>query len=345
MKNQVTNITNRPLLLPSSPKNSLLTLLLLILGISANGQQLICGNSVSVNGQEYFYKIDGLPDQYDLGFKGDDNLWLFTSLKGPRSLKYETLSAKQGRFTNHFPDAELVVRSPDGKETYLQEFNGSWKQVGYARLEVNSIEPLVVAFNQPLNSCTPQDINLTTRYATTISGSLIGNLTFDDVKDASGVLYLPDGIFDVTRTTRKMTRVFNGVAQESFEYYFEDNATGTIVMLITMNQDNSIDKIRYLTNEDEYAIRGVSNTREFLLYPNTGYGEVRLEFTNFSPGTYSLVVYDIVGRELWRKQFEIISDVTVKEDLSFLPRGTYPYTIIDENQNRILTRRLAIIKS
>ena len=323
-----------------------LLLISLLMGMSAHGQHILCGMAKSFVEEDLFYKIDALPDQYSLGSTGDDNLWLFTSLKGPRSLRYESMNAVNGRYANLFPGAEMVLRTPEGKEIYLQNLNGSWMQLGHVQNDELSVEPKVVKYNPPLKSCTPQSENISNRHATTVSGPPAVSYAYNDIKDASGVLYLPDGIYDVDRTTRKITSIVDDETVERTEFYFEDQLSGNIVMVVSMAEDNAtIDAIRYMSKEDEYTFSASSNSREFLLYPNTGYGEVRLEFTNFKPGKYSLIVYDIVGRELWKKQFDIVANITLKEDLSFLPRGTYPYTIIDEDQNRILTRRLAIIKS
>ena len=70
-----------------------------------------------------------------------------------------------------------------------------------------------------------------------------------------------------------------------------------------------------------------------------------MNFQNFEKGRYSLVIYNTIGSRIWSNSYDISGDTTLKEDLSFLPRGTYIYTILDEYQNAIVTKRLAIIKS
>jgi len=75
------------------------------------------------------------------------------------------------------------------------------------------------------------------------------------------------------------------------------------------------------------------------------YGSVRLEFLNFEEGRYMLIIRDIIGKEIWRNSYHIKGPTTIKEDLSFLSRGTYTYTISDIDRNVFVTKRLAIIKS
>ena len=39
--------------------------------------------------REVYYMVDELPEQFDLGEPGDNNLWLFAALMSPRSYVYQ----------------------------------------------------------------------------------------------------------------------------------------------------------------------------------------------------------------------------------------------------------------
>ena len=315
--------------------------------------QAICNYDLVEGSQEYFYKTDMLPDQYDLGLPGEDNIWLFTSLQAPRSQRYVLTQASEGKYYSYFEGSEYVYLEPNGKETYIARVLGSseseqansspWRELGFALPQDGSLEPLIRKYDSSIKACyLSGDEN--SDYGFKIENLSI-EATINERRDASGILYLPDGIHEVIRRRRVTTFNQDGNQKLTKEFLFDDVIMGNLVMVVTMDKDDKISKIRYLSNEDTYVRRPVNSKNQFLLYPNTGYGNVRLEFSNFQPGNYSFIVYDIIGREMQRSEFIIEGDITVKQDLSFLPRGTYPYTIMDQDQNRILTRRLVIIKS
>ncbi len=324
--------------------NRILLLFFFCVQYCLQGQVGPCTMSNGEETGDLFFKLDELPDLYSIGAPGDNNSWFFTNLQAPRSLTYQYAESSFGRYASHFPEAEKVVREPSGKETFLFSRSGNYYQLGYAELSKGSLEPKIVRYTVPVTACVPELSNRHSLYETQIDRSE-DRIIYSDVKDASGVLYLPDEIYDAYRTTRQITEASGESSVGHTEYIFTDQLTGELLMIVKMKADNSIDNILYRIKNAPSLLPATVGVNQFLLYPNTGYGEVRLEFQNFNTGRYTFIIFDIVNRELWRTSYDIVRDITLKEDLSFLPRGTYTYMIVDENLNRIVTRRLAIIKS
>ena len=293
----------------------------------------------------YFMK-DHLPDPFDMGSVGDDNMWLFGSLQSPRSQTYNYTIASEARNSSFFEDAEMVLKEPQGKEIFFVNRNDKWYELGYVSTEDNSMDPQVVRYDVPISACTPTSYNRTNAFQATftIDGDVVTK-GYRDIKDATGTLYLADGFYDADRIRRDITINSSGKSVTKSSYIFVDQLTGACLMKVELDDNDKPENILYKTVQASSPRPNLIESTRFLLYPDVGYGEVRLEFNNFEPGYYSMVIFDIIGRKIWSKVYSIDNDITFKEDLSFLPRGRYHYTIIDGNQNKVVTRRLAIIKS
>ena len=294
---------------------------------------------------ELYFNIDILPDFYNLGSASANNIWSFTTLQSPRTITYRYEEVGSARFFANFPEAMMVLKDPRGKEVFYDRIGNEWYEIGYVTYNERSASSKIVHYSVPIKACVPSIVDKSYTYQTEINIDEKEVVSYRDIKDASGVLYLPDEIYDAYRTQREITTNVNGSLNSRLSYLFTDQITGEMLMEVRMDQYGAPNWIRYKSKEPVIDDFATTSTNQFLLYPNTSYGEVRLEFRNFVKGKYFFVIHDIVGRELWRSDHFISQDVTLKEDLSFLPRGTYTYTILDDQQNRLVTRRLAIIKS
>jgi len=297
------------------------------------------------NEQDIYIKVDELPGNYYLGQKGENNLWTFTTLQAPRASTYRYTKASDARFGSYFKEADMVVRAPFGKEVFYLKKGAKWYEVGYAALKEHSIDPQIVKYAVPIPSCIPEVASQMSTYQATFESEgqkVVRHYT--EIQDASGTLYMADGTYDADRIKREVTYVENGIEVVKTSYIFADQLTHAFLMKVDMNGEE-IDKITFKSTEGGFSSADVMKSNSFLLYPNIGYGEVRLEFLNFNPGRYQFIVKDVVGKQVWSTSYQINGDITLKEDLSFLARGTYTYTIIDGAQNNVVTRRLAIIKS
>ena len=253
-------------------------------------------------------------------------------------------SAEKGKYFEYFPESSMVLREPWGKEVYYGTRSDKWYILGEAHLSKDSYVPEVSKYLVPLSACAPDRYN--TERSSIVSytaDSIETKYSIVDIKDAAGALYLADGIYDAERVHRTVTNQQTSEISEIYTYV--DMHTGDFLLEATLDSDGFIDKVIYKTSTPKIGGDLSMTKNNFLLYPNSGYGPIRMEFKNFDDGPYTFIVKDITGKEIWRNTYNIIGDLTLKEDLSFLPRGLYVYAVKDAAQNQILTRRLAIIKS
>ena len=94
------------------------------------------------------------------------------------------------------------------------------------------------------------------------------------------------------------------------------------------------------------VINNVNSGRaDVFAYPNPAIESARFEFMNLDRGAYRLVIYNILGVEVWRNDYEINQDQrTTKVDLSDFRKGTYLYSLIDERCKTLTTKRLIILR-
>jgi len=305
------------------------------------------------------FKVDRLPDNFDLGTASENNRWLFSSLKSATYNSYQFLSADQGRYNSNFPEAEYVVRAPNGTESYYYQDRSKWYIVGRATLKKGAIEPVLVFFKIPLQACYPgynkRSRAYGTSYEVTVSSEeLIENFVvrenYRDSQDATGRLYLPQGIYDAYRVKREVGFQTELPAKHApfaldgyTSYLFVDEVTEELLMEVRLDAAEQIETITYMADESDVPVRPAVGPNQFTLYPTTSFGDIRMDFVNFEAGTYYLEVYNIIGKKLWSKSYDITDDVTIKEDLSELSKGTYVYTVLDHHRNNLVTRRLAIL--
>jgi hypothetical protein len=183
--------------------------------------------------------------------------------------------------------------------------------------------------------------------------------------DATGTLYLPDGIYDATRITQNITReinkfrmssnkwvnVFNDfisnnsvLSKNLTHYIFVDSGTGEWLATVFSNPNKTIAKVYFKSSASNTILSGSTPANQFFLYPTVSFGDIRVEFIKCVPGTYTMEIYNIIGKRIWSKEYYVSEDLAIREDLSFLSKGTYRYTITDSAHNRLVTKRLAIIK-
>lgn len=185
--------------------------------------------------------------------------------------------------------------------------------------------------------------------------------------DASGVMYLPNSVENASRIRRqKNTEVALYEKQDDQwvaidvniieeipleipryveEYIFVDLDSQIELASVAINEYGSPSSVLYKSTDIESAkSHSLSSGKQFVLHPSTTFGDIRLDFIGYPPGNYRLEISNVIGRKVWTQNYTINSDKTLKEDLSFLPKGTYQYALLDEQYNRILVRRLAIIK-
>lgn len=240
-------------------------------------------------------------------------------------------------------DKPILVRSGQQSSNPLKSQNGNWS----ITLEKYELE----------------EWGINTKNAIRIKGKEERT----ESMEASGVLYLPDLVANArmkklkvsndyiveeqvgtewTSRDKSIVRPLRHLFPSFQEYYiFEDKDSDDILLFLSLNEKGQPSNILFKSKEiDNVRLFNSLSTNQFILHPSTTFGDVRLDFISFSSGKYQLEIYNIIGKKLWSQWYTINGDKTLKEDLSFLPKGTYQYALLDEGHNRLVSRRLAIIK-
>ncbi|MEL6390409.1 MAG: hypothetical protein AAFQ02_09615 [Bacteroidota bacterium] len=302
------------------------------------------------------FKEDRLPDNFDIGRPGDGNLWMFTTLQSATYHKHRLDKARSGNYEAFFPAAESVLLCHDGTEIYYKRQGSYWVAIGQAIAPATRGESAILKYQGSLVSCFPdrrnQSIESSVQFAWIDERSQEeSNIreTHKDIRDASGMLYLPDGVYEADRITRDIEYYSDVDLPKRFalsprrQYIFVDQITEEILMIVDMDQANQVRRVFYRSDKEIISRTISSNKGQFSLYPTTSFGEIRLDFNGFESGDYHFEVYNIIGKKLWSTRYRIDGNMTIKEDLTFLSKGSYLYTVLDEEGNAVVTRRLAII--
>jgi len=191
----------------------------------------------------------------------------------------------------------------------------------------------------------------------------------DDVVDAWGTLELPGGTYEVLRVKRTTTTnallgiyvpfpgwinvdpdVFGNLGglldllgESTVEsYQFLADANKEIIALFNEDMDGNMVSFTYKGDMTTSIAKLNLKEENLLTYPNPTYGDVTFQLINMPHDNYKVVVYNIIGKELWSSDINFIEG-KLRADLSHLRKGTYFYSIINGSGQKVTTRRLMIM--
>ena len=193
----------------------------------------------------------------------------------------------------------------------------------------------------------------------------------EDVVDAWGTVEIPGGTYEVIRVKRTTTTnvqlaakvpvlnwlvvdpanpLFAGLGPlldllgETVEmsYAFVANDNKEIIASFAENEEGELVSMTY--KGDVTTSVGKINLKEedILTYPNPTFGDVTFKLVNLPHDNYKVVVYNILGKQLWSSDIDFFEGKLVA-DLSHLRKGTYFYSVINGQGQKVATRRLMII--
>jgi len=155
----------------------------------------------------------------------------------------------------------------------------------------------------------------------------IGSLPWFDVTDIAGLDFL--GV-DTTTT-----------------YNFYGDESKEIIATVTVDDVNNDEVlfVEYKYNEISTNIRYVNNGKpDIIAYPNPAIETLRLEMMNLPGGDYKVKMYNILGVEIWSEEYTVNGDRIVKVDISHLQKGTYLYSLVNENGKTLSTKRVLVMR-
>jgi len=190
--------------------------------------------------------------------------------------------------------------------------------------------------------------------------------------DAWGTMTIPNGTYDVLRLKRLQTTdtqieayvpflgwidvtgfigddlpIPGGGAGtvESYEFLADgikesiatvqmDTVGGDIVSVTYKAQDTGTTAI----------VDAGSETTVFSAYPNPAYNDVRIDIRGFDNGVYNLDLFNIAGKLMMSKEITINRDTAATINVARLNKGTYLYTLKNEDGETLKARRLMVVK-
>ncbi len=195
--------------------------------------------------------------------------------------------------------------------------------------------------------------------------------TRTDVVDGWGTLSIPGGTYEVLREKRteiRETIVEARVGIGPFAtwvdvteflggeflgpdtlttYIFVNDQEKENIAEVTVTNDETETPIAvtYKSNDVVTNVRYVNTGRaDIFAYPNPAINNVRINFLNITPGNYTFRIFNILGKEVVNKKYQINGNRTVGINIDTLQKGTYLYNLMDARGKILKTKRLMVIR-
>ncbi|MBK7939938.1 MAG: T9SS type A sorting domain-containing protein [Lewinellaceae bacterium] len=79
-------------------------------------------------------------------------------------------------------------------------------------------------------------------------------------------------------------------------------------------------------------------------HPNPAVEWVRFDCTNLPQDDYTLKIFNIVGKVVWKENYSLSGNKSIRLQLEEFKKGTYLYSLLDSKGNTIGTKRLVVLK-
>ena len=135
-----------------------------------------------------------------------------------------------------------------------------------------------------------------------------------------------------------------GRKNKSYYRFYADKIKGAIATMY-LDENDELERVTFRANPQQLKdYRNIDSNQKIYAFPNPSYGSLRLRFDNLKAGNYSVRFYNILGKQLFEESYEISSAKTVRVDVSRLQKGTYLYALLDERGNKLVTKRIVVLK-
>ncbi len=195
-----------------------------------------------------------------------------------------------------------------------------------------------------------------------------------DVIDAWGTCQIPGGAYPVLRQKRTdytstavdakvpflgwidLSTLLGGGGGTTIGNFIGTDTTVTFrfysgtekqeIAVATMSNDlSTVESVRYLNNETVAASEaGAPGSANIQAFPNPAVERVRFDCTNLPAEEYTLKIFNIIGKVVWKQNYVITGNRSVTLELEDFRKGTYLYSLIDSKGNIIGTKRLVVLK-
>ena len=132
----------------------------------------------------------------------------------------------------------------------------------------------------------------------------------------------------------------------SLNYYFWGDVKEPLAIVdVNPLDETDVISVTYKTDMTTVDIPYIKRNKvDLIAYPNPAIEEVRFDFRNLNNGNYKLKIFNILGQEVWSNGYRISGNQTIIVDLEDLRKGTYLYSLVDQYEKVLTTKRLIVLR-
>lgn len=342
-----------------------------VISLPSEGNRYIFGKEYKSFTYNFFDKTD---DTWNVNFLKSIYQYesSFTSANAYR-IQGRTVSAD---LAYKSPDGQIYFFVKQNGALYCKSayINSEWTKSGLMRVDFSPYEPIIYTDKRQANNfeatITIQKSEIAPKFDWLSSKAntfkLVLNYTVDDVETSSGILEFANSRSKCLRqsTEYRVNYKFYLISNKSsIEYslnpfllpgrfrdevvwgnfkqikYYVDGYFDAALAFKTNGRDVKDLKIQIKSDTKSFD----ENSREAISYPNPTYGEIFFDLINYPKAKYRLEVYNVIGKKIYTKTFGDTSNSDMMADLTDLKKGVYLYTIFDENDKKITSKRISIV--
>lgn len=199
-------------------------------------------------------------------------------------------------------------------------------------------------------------------------------LNREDEVDAWGTMTIPGGTYNVLREKRtleqdirldakigflgwqditdivlELTNIGSDVLGDTriIRYHFWSDTEKEAIAVVTMDQEEA-NPVSVTFKAEDFLSDLVETADKLqpgvMAFPNPAMVHTNFQFVRLKPGKYRLVIYNLVGSEVWHRDYHISGPLTERVNISQLKKGTYLYALQDQRGRTLITRRLIVVR-
>jgi Secretion system C-terminal sorting domain len=192
-----------------------------------------------------------------------------------------------------------------------------------------------------------------------------------DVVDGYGTMQIPAGQFNVLREKRTEYRtgafdartpllgwinipltnapiLANALGTDTTVSYhfFSDRSKEPIVVATLNNAQSRLRSVQVKTNRVTVATDNLEapGSGAISAFPNPAIEWVRFDCANLPANDYTIKIFNIVGRIVWRETHNISGNKSIHVPLDHFKKGTYLYSLTNKEGTVLGTKRLVVLK-
>lgn len=154
---------------------------------------------------------------------------------------------------------------------------------------------------------------------------------------------------DITDIVLELTNIGSDVLGDTriIRYHYWSDTEKEAIAVVTMDQEES-NPVSVTFKAEDFLSDLVETADKLqpgvMAFPNPAMVHTNFQFVRLKPGKYRLVIYNLVGSEVWHRDYHISGPLTERVNISQLKKGTYLYALQDQRGRTLITRRLIVVR-